>query len=63
MYGVAELLDLLAQAVIQHNLFQNNTQPGPASGTDIYADQFTAGVGGVNNALIDSNKFTNTRSA
>src|SRR5262249_16869466 len=28
--------------------------------TDIYADQFTAGVGGVNNALVDSNTFTNS---
>src|ERR1043165_7171599 len=48
------------QPVIQDNLFQNNTQTGPSGGTDIYADQFTAGVGGVNNVLIDSNKFTNT---
>src|SRR5262249_48639802 len=47
-------------AVIRHNLFRNNTQPGPAGGTDIYADQSTAGAGGVNNVRIDSNTFTNT---
>jgi hypothetical protein len=46
-------------AVIQFNLFKNNTSPGSAGGTDIYADQFTAGAGGVNNVLIDSNTFTN----
>jgi hypothetical protein len=47
-------------AVIRHDLFRNNIQPGPAGGTDIYADQFTAGAGGVNNVTIDSNTFTNT---
>jgi hypothetical protein len=47
-------------AVIQHNLFQNNTLSGAATGTDIYADQFTAGAGGVNGVLIDSNTFTNS---
>lgn len=49
-----------AQTVIQHNLFRNNNQPGPAGGTDIYADEFTAGAGGVKNVLIDGNTFTNT---
>jgi hypothetical protein len=48
------------QAVVQFNLFQNNTVAGPGGGQDIYADQFTAGVGGVNNVLIDSNTFTNS---
>jgi hypothetical protein len=48
------------QAVIQHNLFQNNTLPGAASGNDIYADQYTAGAGGVNTVLINNNTFTNT---
>jgi hypothetical protein len=47
-------------AVVSHNLFRDNTLPGPASGTDIYADQSTAGPGGVQNVLIDSNTFTNT---
>jgi hypothetical protein len=47
------------QATIQKNLFRDNTQPGPASGTDIYADQFTAGAG-VQNILIQNNTFTNT---
>jgi parallel beta-helix repeat protein len=48
------------QAVIQFNLFRNNTLPGSAGGNDIYADQYTAGAGGVNNVLIDDNTFTNT---
>jgi parallel beta-helix repeat protein len=48
------------QAVIQHDLFRDNTQPGPASGTDMYADNFTAGNGGVDNVLIDGNTFTNS---
>lgn len=48
-----------AQALIQHNLFRNNTQPGAASGHGIYADQFTAGIGGVTNVLIDANNFVN----
>ncbi len=48
------------QAVVQHDLFQNNTDSGPAGGTDIYADQFTAGSGGVNDVLIDSNTFANS---
>jgi hypothetical protein len=47
------------QAVIQHNLFQNNNMSGPVSGTDIYTDQFNAG-GALTNVLIDSNTFTNT---
>jgi len=47
------------QTKVLRNLFRDNTQPGPASGTDIYADNFTAGVG-VQNILIQSNTFTNT---
>ncbi|QEL20278.1 FG-GAP-like repeat-containing protein [Limnoglobus roseus] len=45
------------QGVVQYNLFQNNNG---GLNTDIYADQFTAGVGGVKNVLIDSNTFTNS---
>ena len=48
------------QTVVEQNLFQNNTEPGPGSGNDIYADQYTAGVGGVNNVLIEDNTFTNS---
>ncbi len=47
------------QTKVLRNLFRDNTQPGPASGTDIYADNFTAGVG-VQNILIQCNTFTNT---
>src|SRR5262249_8314067 len=43
--------------VIQHNLFRNNDQPGPVSGTGIYTDQFVGGAT-VTNVLIDSNTFT-----
>ncbi|MGE0132507.1 MAG: right-handed parallel beta-helix repeat-containing protein [Blastocatellales bacterium] len=46
-----------AQAVIQRNLFSANNQPGAASGSGIYSDQFVAG-GAVDNVLIDNNKFT-----
>jgi parallel beta-helix repeat protein len=45
------------QTVIQQNLFLNNNQPGPASGTAIYTDQFNAG-GALTNVLIDANAFT-----
>lgn len=45
------------QAVIQYNLFRNNTQPGAAGGHGIYSDEFVAG-GAVSNVLIDSNTFT-----
>ena len=47
------------QAVIQGNLFQDNTNAGPAGGHGIYADQYTAG-GAVQNVLITQNTFTNT---
>jgi nitrous oxidase accessory protein NosD len=43
-------------ALIQHNLIRNNTQPGPAGGHGIYADQFTSG-GAVVNVSIDGNTF------
>jgi hypothetical protein len=46
------------QAVIQHNVIRNNTQPGPASGHGIYSDEYVAGVTiGVEDVLIDSNEF------
>ena len=48
------------QTLVQHNLFQDNTNAGSVSGTDIYADQFTAGVGGVNGVTINENAFANT---
>ena len=46
--------------IIQHNLFQNNNQPGPVSGTAIYTDQFNAG-GNLANVTIDANTFTNNQ--
>ncbi len=52
-----------AQALVQHNLFRNNTQSGPASGHGIYADQYTAGIGGVTNVLINENDFVNDNGA
>jgi parallel beta-helix repeat protein len=42
------------QTLVQHNLFKDNTQPGPAGGTDIVVDF------GLSKAVIDSNTFTNT---
>lgn len=51
------------QAVIQYNVFRNNTQPGPASGHGIYSDEYVAGVGGVDDVLIDNNDFENDNGA
>lgn len=45
------------QAVVQHDLFENNNQTGAAGGTAIYTDQYVAG-GALNDVLIDSNKIT-----
>jgi hypothetical protein len=45
-----------AQALIEHNLIQNNNQPGPATGTGIYTDQFAGGPV-VENVLIVENAF------
>ena len=45
--------------LVQHNLFEDNTNPGSASGNDIYADNFTAG-GAIDGATIDANAFTNS---
>ena len=45
-----------SQALIQHNLIQNNTKPGSASGSGIYTDQFVGGAI-VNDVLIDENAF------
>lgn len=50
------------QAVIQHDLFQNNNQAGPGAGTAIYTDQFVAG-GAVTDVLIDSNKIAGNNNA
>src|SRR5207247_3830898 len=43
-----------SRALIRHNLIQNNNQPGSASGTGIYTDQFVSG-GAVKNVLIEEN--------
>jgi Ca2+-binding RTX toxin-like protein len=48
--------------VIQRNLFRDNNQPGPAGGTAIYSDQFTAG-GPVSGVTIDDNAFSGNNSA
>jgi SdrD B-like domain/Right handed beta helix region/Putative Ig domain/Domain of unknown function (DUF4214) len=46
--------------LIQHNLFQDNNQTGPISGTAIYTDQFNAG-GNLANVTIDANTFSNNQ--
>ena len=46
--------------VVRDNLFQNNNQAGPISGTAIYTDQFNAG-GALANVVIDSNTFLNNQ--
>jgi hypothetical protein len=45
-----------AQALIEHNLIQNNNQLGGSSGTGIYTDEFVGGPT-VENVLIDENTF------
>lgn len=42
--------------IIQHNLFENNNNPGNNSGRDIYSDGGVSG-GNLTNVLIDSNDF------
>ena len=49
-------------AVIERNLFANNNQPGPLSGTAIYSDQFNAG-GSLTSVLIDNNSFNQNANA
>jgi hypothetical protein len=49
------------QAVVRHNLFRNNNQPGPVSGHAIYSDEFVSGA--VANVLIDANTFSGNANA
>ena len=49
------------QALVQHNLFQNNNNPGGAFGTGIYTDEFVSGA--VSNVLINENNFINNENA
>lgn len=51
----------VTQSVIQQNVFRNNNQPGPASGSGIYTDQFVGGR--VANVLISDNLFDNNENA
>jgi hypothetical protein len=47
-----------SQVLICQNLFQNNNNPGSASGDGIYADQFVCGASGAcTNFLIEQNAF------
>ena len=43
---------------ITQNVFRDNNNPGPISGTGIYTDQFNGG-GPATNVLIADNEFTN----
>jgi len=45
-----------SQVLIKHNQIQTNNQPGAASGTGIYTDEFVSG-GAVSNVLIEENAF------
>jgi hypothetical protein len=49
-------------SLVQHNLFQNNNNAGPVSGTGIYTDQFNAG-GNLANVTIDANSFLSNSNA
>jgi hypothetical protein len=48
--------------LIRHNQIQNNNEPGGASGTGIYSDQFVA-KGPVKNVLIEENAFIGNNDA
>jgi hypothetical protein len=50
------------QALIKHNQIQNNNNPGSASGTGIYTDQFVS-LGAVKNVLITENRFLGNNSS
>jgi parallel beta-helix repeat protein len=50
------------QVLVKHNQFQHNNQPGSASGTGIYSDQYE-GVGAVKNVLILENAFIGNNSS
>jgi parallel beta-helix repeat protein len=50
------------QVLVKHNVFQHNNQPGSASGTGIYSDQYEA-VGAVKNVLIFENAFIGNNSS
>jgi hypothetical protein len=45
-----------SQAIIRHNLIQNNTEPGAATGSGIYTDEFVGGPT-VKNVLVEENAF------
>jgi hypothetical protein len=51
-----------SQALIQHNVVENNNVGGPSSGSGIYTDQFVSG-GAVNNVLIVENSFIGNNDA
>jgi parallel beta-helix repeat protein len=51
-----------SQVLIRHNQIQGNNQPGSASGTGIYTDQFVSG-GKVKNVLIEENAFVGNNDA
>src|SRR5712692_8570738 len=51
-----------SQVLIRHNQIQGNNQPGGASGTGIYTDQFVSG-GAVKNVLIEENAFVSNDDA
>jgi hypothetical protein len=50
------------QVLIEHNQFQHNNQPGSASGTGIYTDQYVS-LGAVKNVLITENNFVANNNA
>src|SRR5262245_40145637 len=50
------------QVLICQNQIQNNNQPGGASGSGIYTDQFVSG-GNVTNVLVENNNFVGNNNA
>ncbi|MBK9660293.1 MAG: hypothetical protein IPO68_10445 [Chitinophagaceae bacterium] len=51
-----------AQVQITCNWFKNNNNPGSATGSGIYTDEYTSG-GIISNVLINNNKFSGNNSA
>ncbi len=58
--GILGPITSSGQAVIEHNLIQNNNQPGGATGSGIYTDEFVGGST-IGDILIDENTFRGQR--
>lgn len=60
--GISGLQLGSSASTIRRNLFKDNNEPGPISGTAIYTDQFAAGAA-LSGDTIDANSFVNNQNA